>query len=61
MGSGLGGRSDELEGYKQSACADEDEEDADEAHHGFCGKDFTKFSGKGGGDDSTEDQAGNEG
>ena len=61
MGRRVGERSDELEGKKQSACADEDEEDADEAHHGFCGKNLAELGSEGCGDYAPKNQAGDDG
>lgn len=41
--------------------ADDDEEKANEAHHGFSWENFAKFGGEGCGDDAAEDEASDEG
>ena len=45
------------QGEKEGSGTDEDEESADETHHSFGREDFAKFCGKGSGDDSTENEA----
>ena len=45
------------QGEKEGTSADEDEESADETHHSFGREDFAKFCGKGSRDDSTENEA----
>ena len=45
------------QGEKEGSGADEDEESADETHHSFGREDFAKFCGKGSRDDSTENEA----
>ena len=41
--------------------ADDDEEDAHQAHHGFGGQDFADLGGEGRGDDAPENEAGDDG
>ena len=45
------------QGEKEGSGTDEDEESADETHHSFGREDFAKFCGKGSRDDSTENEA----
>jgi len=45
------------QGEKEGTGADEDEESADETHHSFGRQDFAKFCGKGSRDNSTENEA----
>ena len=55
------GGSDYFQSEKEGAGTDEDEEDSDQAHHGFCGQDLTELCGEGSGDHASQDQAGYDG
>ena len=49
------------QGEEEGTSANEDEESANETHHSFGREDFAKFCGKRSRDDSTENEACDEG